>query len=320
MRATRSDLESRLEELTQAQPDPAVAELLTGLEQSIAELKGGQAAAQQEHVDLESLMGTVRGIQNLLDQHSDQLNKLESARQDVAPQRTVRGRAGKKGLLHRAIHEKQDLSAKAVKRIIRARPIELQGGVEATEDVDSVMAEATPVGAAAEQNKDAGMSEVELEGPRSESEPKPVDVMMEDSGASTIASENEAIEVQAADSETQVENTEAPAPVVGDLFGETAAAPAPKRKIRSRKHDAVLTVSILIGIGNKPFLRGSAAGLSWEQGLEMDFQEIGKWRWVAPDDLEEPIEVQVYRNDEDPDLCGAYRLEPGQKLEINPSF
>ena len=120
--------------------------------------------------------------------------------------------------------------------------------------------------------------------------------------------------------ETQVENTEAPAPVVGDLFGETAAAPAPKRKIRSRKHDAVLTVSILIGIGNKPFLRGSAAGLSWEQGLEMDFQEIGKWRWVAPDDLEEPIEVQVYRNDEDPDLSGAYRLEPGQKLEIKPSF
>jgi hypothetical protein len=52
----------------------------------------------------------------------------------------------------------------------------------------------------------------------------------------------------------------------------------------------------------------------------MDFQEIGKWRWVAPVDLEEPVEVQVYRNDEDVDRKGRHVLEPGQKLEVSPVF
>jgi len=54
--------------------------------------------------------------------------------------------------------------------------------------------------------------------------------------------------------------------------------------------------------------------------VPMDFQEIGKWRWVAPVDLEEPVEVQVYRNDEDADRKGRHVLEPGQKLEVNPIF
>jgi hypothetical protein len=52
----------------------------------------------------------------------------------------------------------------------------------------------------------------------------------------------------------------------------------------------------------------------------MDFQEIGKWRWVAPADLEEPVEVQVYRNDEDADRKGRHVLEPSQKLEVSPVF
>ena len=52
----------------------------------------------------------------------------------------------------------------------------------------------------------------------------------------------------------------------------------------------------------------------------MDFEEIGKWRWVAPPRMEEAIELQLYRNDEDADRKGKYTLEPGQKLEIVPVF
>ena len=103
------------------------------------------------------------------------------------------------------------------------------------------------------------------------------------------------------------------------LFDSVAETPVVK-KARTKKQDAVLTVSVLIGIGNKPYLRGSGGGLSWEQGIVMDFQEIGKWRWVAPVDLSEPLELQVYRNDEDPDRQGRHTLMPGQKLEISPKF
>ena len=109
---------------------------------------------------------------------------------------------------------------------------------------------------------------------------------------------------------------EADTPV--DLFGE--AQPAVIRRARTKANDGVFTASILIGIGNKPFLRGSAGGLSWQTGIPMDFEEIGKWRWVAPADLDGPVEVQIYRNDEDPDRNGRHTLEPGQKLEVTPVF
>ncbi|MGB0416477.1 MAG: hypothetical protein ACPGKS_06490 [Coraliomargarita sp.] len=113
---------------------------------------------------------------------------------------------------------------------------------------------------------------------------------------------------------------EAPGAAGADLFGDTVPAAAPKRRSRTKKSDAVLTVSVLIGIGNKPFLRGSGAGLNWDEGIQMEFQEIGKWRWVAPEDLEGPVELQVFRNDEDPDRNGKQILEPGQKLELSPVF
>ena len=110
--------------------------------------------------------------------------------------------------------------------------------------------------------------------------------------------------------------TEADTPV--DLFGE--GQPVAIRRARTKANDAVFTASILIGIGNKPFLRGSAGGLDWQTGIPMEFEEIGKWRWVAPADLDGPVEVQIYRNDEDPDRKGRHTVEPGQKLEVTPVF
>ena len=76
---------------------------------------------------------------------------------------------------------------------------------------------------------------------------------------------------------------------------------------------------VKIGIGNKPFLRGEGPGLSWEEGVPMNFVEIGKWAW-SPSDKDAPLVVQVYRNDDDPDPTGKHEVEPGQKLEISPDF
>ncbi|MDP4694536.1 MAG: hypothetical protein NWS00_08300, partial [Opitutales bacterium] len=96
--------------------------------------------------------------------------------------------------------------------------------------------------------------------------------------------------------------------------------PTEKNRVRAKKADAVLTASIFIGIGNKPFVRGNGGGLSMEKGEAMEFVEIGKWRWIAPETLEGPTELQIYCNDEDPDKLGPYTLEPGQKLEVSPQF
>ena len=79
----------------------------------------------------------------------------------------------------------------------------------------------------------------------------------------------------------------------------------------------IVTVNMM-GIGNKPFLRGNGAGLSWEKGVEMEFQEIGKWIWSVPENWNESVEIQVYRNDENADRKGKYTLKPGQQLELTP--
>ena len=98
---------------------------------------------------------------------------------------------------------------------------------------------------------------------------------------------------------------------------EKASIPIKKR---SKKAKTVVRVHALIGIGNKPYIRGSGGGLNWEHGVVMDFQEIGKWRWEAPADLDTAIEVQIYFNDEDPDIQGKQILEPGKNLEIEAKF
>lgn len=105
-----------------------------------------------------------------------------------------------------------------------------------------------------------------------------------------------------------------------DTLLEEAATTGSVPRTKAKKNDTVLTAAVFIGIGNKPYLRGSGGGLNWEQGVAMEFQEIGKWQWIAPADLESTLDVQIFRNDEDPDRSGKYTLEPGQKLEVQPVF
>lgn len=120
------------------------------------------------------------------------------------------------------------------------------------------------------------------------------------------------------------ELAEAPAPKVvepapEDMFVEAVPVEANKRT-RTKKGDTAVIASVFIGIGNKPYVRGNGAGLNWENGVPMEFEEIGKWRWIAPADLEAPVELQLFRNDVDLDSSGKYTLEPGQKLELSPVF
>ena len=37
-------------------------------------------------------------------------------------------------------------------------------------------------------------------------------------------------------------------------------------------------------------------------------------------ELKEPVELQLFRNDEDVDSTGKYTLEPGQQLDLSPVF
>ena len=108
------------------------------------------------------------------------------------------------------------------------------------------------------------------------------------------------------------------------LAGEDASdGPGPdseEKKTKSSKTGSTSVVAnVMIGIGNKPYLRGEGAGLSWDEGVPMNFIEIGKWAWT-PTRKNAALTVQVYRNDEDPDNGGKIEVKSGEEIEITPDF
>jgi hypothetical protein len=80
-----------------------------------------------------------------------------------------------------------------------------------------------------------------------------------------------------------------------------------------------VVANVMIGIGNKPYLRGEGPGLSWDEGVPMNFIEIGKWAW-SPSRKNASLTVQLYRNDNDPDQSGKIEVKAGEKIEITPDF
>lgn len=98
---------------------------------------------------------------------------------------------------------------------------------------------------------------------------------------------------------------------------ETKAKPVKDKSTNSGMTSVV--ANVMIGIGNKPFVRGEGPGLSWDEGVAMNFIEIGKWAW-SPTRKNSSLTIQIYRNDEDPDKGGKYEIKPGEKFEVTPEF
>lgn len=105
-------------------------------------------------------------------------------------------------------------------------------------------------------------------------------------------------------------------------FSTLFALPESSGKARkTSKADTCVIVNSLIGIGNKPYLRGAGGGLSADKGVPMEYLEIGKWRYVFPPDSQFPIEFSVYKNDETRSDGGeVFKILPNEKLELNLRF
>lgn len=107
------------------------------------------------------------------------------------------------------------------------------------------------------------------------------------------------------------------------LAGEsTKPPPAEIEEEKTKKASGGMTTviaKVMIGIGNKPFVRGEGPGLNWDEGVPMNFLEIGKWAW-SPPRKNASLTIQIYRNDEDPDQSGKHKINAGEKFEITPEF
>ena len=210
-------------------------------------------------------------------------------------------------LLQRAIEHKQDKSSEAVSRIIESKskksPPKEAPADEPTQEAPKPKTEkSTVVNKAKEPLPPAEEPKVKPEPTLVEKVPESLDGAITPVPAKPV---NEEPETQSVEPE--------------DMFGDVVPSPV-KKRVRTKKSDSAVVASVFIGIGNKPFVRGSGAGLNWDKGIALEFVEIGKWQWIAPADLDEPVELQLFRNDEDADSTGKYTLESGQQLDLSPVF
>jgi chemotaxis protein histidine kinase CheA len=114
---------------------------------------------------------------------------------------------------------------------------------------------------------------------------------------------------------TPAPNAEAPA----DETEGSASAAAPAESSSSSDGATRLLATAYIGIGNKLFIRGDGPGLSWDQGVPMQFVSIGKWGW-STHDAAGPVRCKLYKNDESAALTGEVVLEAGRHTEVTALF
>ena len=94
---------------------------------------------------------------------------------------------------------------------------------------------------------------------------------------------------------------------------EPAAVAAPEPAAAGT--GTALIVNLMIGIGNKPFVRGTGPGLSQDKGIPMSFLGIGRWQWISPDP-EAPATVEVWKNDQSP-MGEPLHISGGEPLEVD---
>lgn len=135
-----------------------------------------------------------------------------------------------------------------------------------------------------------------------------------DSDSDATDAENEVIADPVAPAEAPAAVPEQPA-----LLETPAVAPPARAGKTTGAEKTTLVAQVLIGIGNKPYVRGIGPGLSLEKGVPMQFVEIGKWEWVCPGGAV-PVKIQIYKNDETPSTLGQIELEPGQRKAVTPFF
>jgi len=125
-------------------------------------------------------------------------------------------------------------------------------------------------------------------------------------------------EAEAEDEEEEEPEPAAPAKAEDDpgLFEEEPGeeAPAPTAKAAEGQGTS-LTINLMIGIGNKPFVRGSGPGLSADKGVPMNFLGIGRWQWTCPQP-DAAATVEVWKNDQTP-LGEPVHLPGGEPVELD---
>jgi len=141
-------------------------------------------------------------------------------------------------------------------------------------------------------------------------------------------SKTSAVETPAASEKTKVA---ASTPVISPRVAAAAAAavaPAPEVKKpvvpQAPKPAAPQAVTkiraqIDIGFGNELFIRGNAAGLSWDKGIQMNCVNNDLWTFTLVG-MSAPVAFKFLVNDLTWSAGEDYVAQPGDDFEIAPTF
>lgn len=104
-----------------------------------------------------------------------------------------------------------------------------------------------------------------------------------------------------------------------DLLSLADGVETRRKPRRPSKNDTAIIAHVMIGIGNKPFLRGIGPGLSTDKGVPMEYVDVGRWQWISPEPGV-PVTVSLWKNDEDPAEGDLIGIPAGMTLEVRPRF
>jgi len=135
----------------------------------------------------------------------------------------------------------------------------------------------------------------------------PADVSAPEPAASAASAEEDSEEEESEEEEVIEE--------IEEVTEDEAAPAADEAAPSAAGSGTALIVNLMIGIGNKPFVRGTGPGLSRDKGVPMSFLGIGRWQWISPDP-EAPATVEVWKNDQSP-MGEALHLPGGEPVEVD---
>ena len=112
--------------------------------------------------------------------------------------------------------------------------------------------------------------------------------------------------------------TAAPVAIPAPAAPVKAAPAPPKTPIVTAAAPITIEAKINVGFGNKLFVRGQGAGLSWDHGIPLECVDSQTWRLIVP--AKDKLQFKLLLNDsvwaQGEDVVAA----PGKKVEVTPAF
>ena len=93
-----------------------------------------------------------------------------------------------------------------------------------------------------------------------------------------------------------------------------------KNSLIEKDNRSITLIAYLnIDISSTPYVRGEGAGLSWDEGVPMEFVEIGKWQWTVENALES-TSCRIFKDDSLAARGDDIIIKVGEKVEVYPKF